>query len=91
MFVSVIIEDFYNHWFIWITAFSVDTVWCNQIGIVFAEMSSWTALTWYTAMKTASHCIMYIPDITLTLHELELLERTIGEKTFAFFTFLQKA
>ena len=23
------------------------TVWCNQMGIVFAEVSSWTALPWY--------------------------------------------
>ena len=29
------------------------TVWCNQTGTVFTEMSSWTALTWYTVMKTA--------------------------------------
>ena len=31
----------------------VSTVWCNQMGTVFAEMSSWTALAWYTVMKTA--------------------------------------
>ena len=28
------------------------TVWCNQMGTVFAEISSWTALKWYTVMKT---------------------------------------
>ena len=32
---------------------NADTVWCNQIGTVFAELSSWTALEWYTVMKTA--------------------------------------
>ena len=29
------------------------TVWCNQMGIVFAEMSSRAALTGYTVLKTA--------------------------------------
>ena len=29
------------------------TVWCNQMGSVFAEMSSWTALTRHLGMKTA--------------------------------------
>ena len=29
------------------------TVCCNQMGRGFAEMSSWTATSWYTVMKTA--------------------------------------
>ena len=28
------------------------TVWCNQMGTICAEMLSWTALTWYTVLKT---------------------------------------
>ena len=32
---------------------SLTTVWCNQMGTVFAEMSSRTALTWYKVMKIA--------------------------------------
>ena len=29
-----------------------DTVWCNQMGIIFAEMSSCAALTCHTGIKT---------------------------------------
>ena len=29
------------------------TVWCNQMETVFAQMSSWTALTWHLRLKTA--------------------------------------
>ena len=29
------------------------TVWCNLMGTAFEEMLSWTALTWYTVLKTA--------------------------------------
>ena len=33
--------------------FFLHTVWCNQMGTGFAQMSSWPALTWYTVIKTA--------------------------------------
>ena len=34
------------------------TVWCNQIGTVFAEMSSWTDITWHLMEKTIFQTIM---------------------------------
>ena len=39
-------------WFTFTCWINISTVWCNQMGTVFVEMSTWTALTRYLGMKT---------------------------------------
>ena len=57
-------------------------VWCNQIGTIFEEMSSRTALTWYLGMKTGIVWNIWKVNIFGLLIWIFEILKVIEEKAF---------